>query len=193
MSRGNTNLLAEHVRAATGTTPLDCYQCGRCAAGCPQNVPGEMDASPTRVLRWLQLESAFPEKAADYARRALTAETPWLCAGCLACTTRCPQGVDIAGVMDVLRQEGLKRGLTATTRRVRDIQSLHRTFLAGVWGHGRIHELFLVIGYKLRTGHFLQDAALGPAMMSRGKLHLLPGKNTDTSRVKKAVERLKKI
>ena len=188
----NASTLAEHVRAATGANPLDCYQCGRCAAGCLQNVPGEMDVSPTRVMHLLQLEAAFPEHAAKYARQALTAETPWLCAGCLACTTRCPQGVDIAGAMDVLRQEGLRRGATATTRRVRDIQALHRTFLDGALRHGRIHELFLVLGYKLRTGHFLQDAALGPAMMARGKLHLLPGKPADTRRVKKAVERLKK-
>jgi heterodisulfide reductase subunit C len=192
MSSGNTSSLAEKIREATGSTPLDCYQCGRCAAGCPQNVPGEMDVSPTRVMHWLQLEAAFPERASEYTQRALGAETPWLCAGCQACTTRCPQGVDIAAAMDVLRQEGLERGVTATTRRVRDIQALHRTFLDGALGHGRIHEIFLVIGYKLRTGHFLQDAALGPAMMARGKLHLLPGKSADTSRVKKAVERLKK-
>jgi len=151
-----------------------------------------MTVSPTRIMHLLQLEVAFPEKAAEYARQALTAETPWLCIGCLACTTRCPQGVDIAGTMDVLRQEGLKRGTTAITRRVRDIKALHRTFLSSALWQGRIHELFLVIGYKLRTGHFFQDAMLGPAMMAKGKLHILPGKSADTSRVKKAMERLKK-
>jgi len=192
MASVTANTLAEMVRTVTGAMPLDCYQCGRCAAGCPQNVPGEMDVSPTRIMHLLQLEAAFPERATTYSRQALTAETPWLCAGCLACTARCPQGVDIAGTMDVLRQEGLKRGTTATTRRVRDIQALHRTFLDGALRHGRIHELFLVIGYKLRTGHFLQDAALCPAMMAKGKLHLRPGKSADTCRVKKAVERLKK-
>jgi heterodisulfide reductase subunit C len=191
MSRVTASFLAGQVRTVTGATPLDCYQCGRCAAGCPQNVPGEMEVSPTRLMRLLQLEAAFPEQGAEYAREALMAETAWLCAGCQACTTRCPQGVDIAGTMDVLRQEGLKRGLTAGTRRVRDIQALHRTFLDGALGRGRIHELSLVMGYKLRTGHFLQDAALGPAMLAKGKLHLLPGKSADTSRVKKAVKRLK--
>jgi heterodisulfide reductase subunit C len=190
MSSPSRRPLVDTIRAVTGATPLDCYQCGRCAAGCPQNVPGEMDISPTRVIHLLQLEAALPEAADKYADQALTAETPWLCAGCQACTTRCPQGVDIAGAMDVLRQEGLKRGQTASTRRVRDIQALHRTFLEGALGHGRIHELYLVIGYKLRTGHFLQDAALGPAMLRRGKLHLRPGKRSDTSRVKKAVKRL---
>ena len=127
MSNVIANTLAERVRTVTGAEPGDCYQCGRCAAGCPQNVAGEMEVSPTRVMHLLQLEAAFPEKAGQYARHALMAETPWLCAGCLACTTRCPQGVDVAGTMDVLRQEGLKRGTTATTRRVRDIQALHRT------------------------------------------------------------------
>ncbi len=194
MSRANSNTLTDRVRDLTRTSPLDCYQCGRCAAGCPQNVPGEMDVSPTRIMRLLQLEAAFadePARAARYARQALTAETPWLCAGCMACTTRCPQGVDIAGTMDTLRQESLRRGTIARTRRARDIQALHRTFLNGALRQGRIHELFLVIGHKLKTGHWLQDAALGPAMMARGKLHLLPGKRTDTSRVKAAIQRLK--
>ena len=183
------------VDNGTGASPLNCYQCGRCAAGCPQNVPGEMDISPTRIMHLLQLEAAFaeePERAGRYARQALTAETPWLCAGCQACTTRCPQGVDIAGTMDVLRQEGLRRGTTARTRRVRDIQALHRVFLSGALRRGRIHELFLVIGYKLRTGRFFQDAALGPAMFAKGKLHVLPGKSPGTDRVRTAIERLKR-
>ncbi len=150
-----------------------------------------MDISPTRVMHLLQLEAAFPEKAPEYARQALMAETPWLCAGCQACTTRCPQGVDIAGAMDVLRQEGLRRGATARTKRVRDIQALHRVFLTQVLRQGRIHELFLVIGYKLRTGHFFQDARLGPAMFARGKLHVVPEKSPDTRRVNTALERLK--
>ena len=93
--------------------------------------------------------------------------------------------------MDVLRQEGLKRGVSAQTRRVRNIQALHRTFLNGLLRRGRIHELFLVIGHKLKTGHLLQDAALAPSMIAKGKLHFLPRKGVDTTRVKKAIERLK--
>jgi heterodisulfide reductase subunit C len=184
--------LASHVHKLTGTGPLDCYQCGRCAASCPQNVPGEMDISPTRIMHLLQLEAAFPEKAVEYARQVLMAETPWLCAGCLACTTRCPQGVDIAGAMDVLRQEGLRRGLSARTKRVRHIQALHRVFLRHVLRQGRIQELYLVLAYKMRTGQFFQDARLGPAMFARGKLHILPGTSPGTRRVKAALERLKR-
>jgi heterodisulfide reductase subunit B2 len=73
------NTLAGLIAARTETSPLNCYQCGRCAAGCFQNIPGEMDLSPTRLMRLLQLESAFshePETARRYAARALGAETP---------------------------------------------------------------------------------------------------------------------
>jgi heterodisulfide reductase subunit B len=153
-----------------------------------------MEISPTRVMRLLQLEVAFchdQARAARYAAQALAAETPWLCAGCMACTTRCPQAVDIAGAMDLLRQEGLKRSVTARTRRVRDIQALHRTFLDTVLARGRMAELLLAVGYKLRTGHWLQDAALGLTMLAKGKLHLRPPQRGDTARVRTALERLR--
>jgi heterodisulfide reductase subunit C len=185
--------LAARVTEITGVSPRACYQCGRCSAGCLQNVAGEMDLSPTRILRLLQLEAAFADGGThEYARRALSADTPWLCAGCQACTTRCPQGVDIAGVMDVLRQEALRRGLASRSGRARRIQALHRLFLRGALGHGRIHELMLVGLYKLNTLDFFTDVLLGPAMYFKGKLHLLPPKGADTSRVERAIETLKR-
>lgn len=189
MHAGSSATLAARVLQATGTNPVDCYQCGRCAAGCMQNVPGEMDISPTRTMRLLQLEASFSHDArqsAGFAAQAMGSDTPWLCAGCQACTTRCPQGIDIAGAMDVLRQEGLKRGKASTSKCARDVQALHKTFVEGATKRGRIHELALVMFYKLRTGHFLQDAQFGPAMMKRGKLHLLPGKAMDMRRVSQA-------
>ncbi len=160
-----------------------------------QNVDGEMDVSPTRIMRLLQLEAAFAgeaDKAGGYAARALAADTPWLCAGCLACTTRCPQNVDIAGTMDALREEALRRNAASHSRRARDIQSLHKTFLAQALGRGRIHEVSMIIKYKLRTWHFLQDAMLGPAMFLKGKLHLLGGAAPDTQPLQKAVDQLKR-
>lgn len=187
------NSLAYLVTRATGASPLDCYQCGRCAAGCFQNVDGEMEISPTRMMRLLQLEAAFAdqEQGASFALRALSADTPWLCAGCQACTTRCPQGVDIAGTMDVLREESLSRGVASESKRARDVQAMHKAFIAGAMNRGRIHELSLVMRYKMATGHFLQDAMLGPAMYKRGKLHVLPGAKIDTQRIQQAADHLK--
>jgi ferredoxin len=159
-----------------------------------QNVSGEMDISPTRMMRLLQLESAFAEdtaQAAGYAKRALGADTPWLCAGCLACTTRCPQGVDIAGTMDVLRQEALKRGAASRSKRAKDAQALHKSFLHAALSNGQVHELSMMIEYKLRTGHLVEDAMLGAAMFFKGKLHLKPHKGPGTDRVRGAIAKLK--
>ena len=185
--------LAAIVARATGASPLDCYQCGRCAAGCPQNVPDEMDVSPTRIMHLLQLEAGFEgsSQAEGFALRALSSDTPWLCAGCQACTTRCPQGVDIAGTMDVLCQEALRRGVASRSKRARDIQALCSAFVNATSNRGRLHELSLVMAYKLRTGHLIQDALLGPAMLKRGKMHILPGKAIDTQRVRRAAKRLR--
>lgn len=186
--------LAAVVKHRTGASPMDCYQCGRCAAGCMQNVGGEMDVSPTRVMRLLQLEAAFSHDAAQKAsfrKQAIASKTPWLCAGCQACTTRCPQGIDIAGSMDVLRQQGLTAQEAAADKEVTDIQALHQTFVQMAAKRGRIYEFGLVMLYKLKTGHFLQDAEFGPAMMSKGKLHLLPGKGADMGRVQKAASAIR--
>jgi heterodisulfide reductase subunit C len=183
--------LAERVKEATGTSPSACYQCGRCSAGCLQNSKGEMDLSPTQILRLLQLEDALAEAGRPFGDRALSADTPWLCAGCQACTTRCPQGVDIAGVMDVLRQEALERGVASKSKRARRIQALHEVFLKCAAGRGRMHELMLVGLYKLKTFDFFSDAMLGPAMYAKGKLHLVPHRKVDTSRAQRAARRLK--
>mgnify|MGYP002682732423 CR=1 FL=1 len=41
----------------SGQNAFGCYQCGRCSAGCPQNIEEGMDLGPTRVMRLLQLLS----------------------------------------------------------------------------------------------------------------------------------------
>jgi heterodisulfide reductase subunit C len=183
--------LAQKVKKATGTSPSACYQCGRCSAGCPQNLKNEMDLSPTRVLRLLQLEDALGADGGKYLERLLGADTPWLCAGCQACTTRCPQGVDIAGVMDVLRQEAMERGMASRSSRAKKIQALHDVFLKSAVGRGRMHEVMLVALYKMKSHDFFGDLLLGPAMFIRGKLHLMPPKGVDMSRAQKVIRRLR--
>jgi len=80
------------VEEISGQNLYSCYQCGKCAAGCP--VVSEMDLLPSQLIRLLQLgetEAVFASK------------TMWLCASCLTCAARCPRGVDVAKVMDALR------------------------------------------------------------------------------------------
>jgi len=87
------------VEEISGQNPFACYQCGKCAAGCP--VAHHMDLTPVQVLRLLQLGDA----------RVLEAESPWICASCLACSVRCPKGVDIPSLMEAIRLVALRKGI----------------------------------------------------------------------------------
>ena len=71
-----------------------CYQCGKCTAGCP--VAMEMDIMPNQVMRLIQIG------VKDW---VLSSSTIWLCLSCETCSTRCPEDIDLAKVMDTLRKK----------------------------------------------------------------------------------------
>ncbi len=88
--------LSRELESLSETLLAQCYQCGKCSAGCP--VAAEMDMLPNQVMRLAQL-GQFAE--------ILRSETIWVCASCATCTTRCPREVEIAAVMDGLREMAL--------------------------------------------------------------------------------------
>ena len=104
------NDLAEKIRAQTGENVYLCYQCVKCTAGCC--LAEFFDLAPNQVMRAAQL---------GLDDTVLHAKTPWLCASCQTCTTRCPQGIDVARVMDFMVMEALARGIPA--RFVGDLRS----------------------------------------------------------------------
>src|SRR5512133_3395107 len=92
--------LAGRIEEATGVKLARCYQCGKCAAGCPMG--DQMDLAPCQSLRMLQF--GFPELD----KKVLQSEAIWLCLSCETCHTRCPQEVDLPAVMDFLRREAVR-------------------------------------------------------------------------------------
>lgn len=163
-------LQADSVRSpiqdAVGSQLATCYQCGKCTAGCPRSE--RMDASPTRLIRWLQIG----EEA-----RALTAQAIWDCVACQTCSARCPQGVDCASIMDCLRQVAFSCDTVAPARR--RVVAFQQAFLDNIRRNGRLNELELTASFKLRAfgnDHAIQplfqDASLAPQLRKRGKLHL---------------------
>jgi heterodisulfide reductase subunit C len=59
-----------------------------------------MDILPNQIIRLVQLGQ---EEA------ALGAETIWYCAACLSCSARCPKGIDLARVMEALRDVAMDK------------------------------------------------------------------------------------
>ncbi len=136
-----------------------CYQCGNCTAGCVYSH--DYDLPVHQVMRLVQL---------GHRQRALSCRSIWLCATCQACTTRCPNDIDVARVMDVLRHMARRAGHAPEPL----VKAFADGFLASVARHGRVFEAGLAAVFALRSGRPLQDAGLGPAMLSRGKLAFLP-------------------
>jgi len=175
----HADTLAARVKAATGISLAQCYQCGKCAAGCP--VSEEMDLVPCQVLRLLQYEQP------KYDDRVLRCAGIWLCLSCETCSTRCPQEVEIPRIMDAVRAEALRLGVAHP--KSKDILAFHRAFMDSVEQTGRLYEIGLVADYKLRSGHLFKDVMLAPKMYVRGKLGLFPHMIKGTAAVKRIFKR----
>lgn len=147
-----------------------CYQCGKCSAGCP--VRYYMDIAPNKVVRLIQL---------GYFDEALESSTPWLCAGCLTCSTRCPKEFDLAKFMDAVREIAIEKGVDV---KAKNIIRFHKAFLDQIKNHGRAYEIGLVAEYKLKTMDLLQDADSAPGMYLKGKLGILPHNIKDRKGIK---------
>ena len=134
-----------------------CFQCFKCSLGCP--VSFAMDYLPHQLMRLVQM--GLKEKV-------LNSHSIWVCAACETCTTRCPNHIDIAKVIDTLRQMAIKQGKTAE----KGIVAFHKSFLNSVRRNGKLNEWELMLEYKLRTRRFLDDLWLVPEMWKRKKLSL---------------------
>jgi len=156
--------LAEKIRQRTGVDVRECYQCGKCTAGCP--MARFMDLTPSQVMRLVQIGD---EEAVE---TLLSSQTLWSCVGCLICTQRCPKNLDPAAVMDALREIAYEEGRVPDEQR--KVLKFHEAFLEIVKHAGRMSEVPLTALYKTLSRDLLSDVTLAPAMLLRGKLPLIP-------------------
>jgi len=86
------------VQEISGQNLLACYQCGKCSAGCP--AVSQMDILPNQIIRYAQL---------GFKDELLQSKSIWICASCLTCNARCPKGINIAEVIEAIRQILLRK------------------------------------------------------------------------------------
>ena len=142
----------EAIARDAGVNLKDCYQCGKCTAGCP--LAESMDLMPREVIRYLQLG------ALDV---VLEAKTPWICAQCVVCSSRCPQNVDICSTMRAVRLASKHAG----KRPLPEADIFDDEFIANVRAHGVSNEQYLAAAYNLKSGHLLQDMGNATRMLQR--------------------------
>jgi len=125
----STERLRERVEEISGENVFACYQCGMCSSGCP--LAEEMDRLPSRIIRDLQVDDPS----------VLESNAMWVCASCLACEVRCPKGVDLAKLMEALRQLYLRKSLDRVS-----IDEMSREEIRN------LPQIALVASFRKKTG-----------------------------------------
>ena len=155
--------LAKRIQEEIGQNVYLCYQCVKCTSGCP--VSDFFDWQPNQIMRAVQLGQE------DI---ALESGTPWLCASCQTCTTRCPQGLDIARIMDFLTRESKARGFKPP---IPELNIFNEAFMREVSIWGRSYEPGLVVELALRNRNLkalLNDSDMYLKMVRKGKVGFFP-------------------
>ncbi len=162
---------SKDVKRRSGTDFNTCLQCRSCSGGCPFSE--YMDYMPNGVMRLVQL---------GLKNEALTCNTIWICVGCHTCSIQCPMAIDIAAVMDALREKALAERVDVQEP---DILNFHREVLNSIERYGRTHKIEIMMRYKLKTRDLISDWAVGMKMLAKRKLDLTPSRVERIGDVKK--------
>ena len=173
-------VLAGTIRRGAGINAYKCYQCKRCTAGCP--VAGYAGLHPAQIVRAVQLGDLESIMADRFI---------WLCTGCQTCSTRCPQEIDVAGIMDELRMLAYEHDLV---RKDAPFASILRYNADSFKRWGRMYELELLARDKImRPSSMTDDLVLGVKMVMKGKIGFVPSRGGDRAQMKRMVEAAERI
>jgi heterodisulfide reductase subunit C len=171
------NFLEEVNEKINGVPIQRCYHCCKCTAGCPMTM--YMEFNPNKLIKMIQNGKRD---------EVLNSSAIWLCLSCETCGSRCPNQVDIARMIDALRQMAIESGVGA---REKNVLNFHEAFLAGMKRSGRINEPIMMVQYKLKSGDYFADMALGLDMFKKGKLAILSPRTKDMKSVRNIFEKTK--
>lgn len=151
----------KEVEKRSGQDISICYQCGNCTAGCPAGFA--YDRQVSQIMRGLQL---------GLKEQVLSSDSIWLCLGCSMCTLRCPNEIDVAGVMETLRHMAREEGFVTVPR----VEKFWLSFLDTVRRFGRTYEIGTMALYMLRSLQLTTDIDLAPMALRKRKLSLMPSR-----------------
>lgn len=187
MQKKNLHIDFDFVRHVEQAGPFEinaCFQCRKCTNGCP--VAFAMDLYPDEVIRLVILG----EKS-----KVLSCKTIWVCAACETCTTRCPNNVKIAELMDYLKEKAINEGFFPPEPQ---ILTLHQIFLNNIQKRGRIYEGELISQYMFKSGDFfkkirdksiLNEIKLGWQLFIKGRMPLIPKKIKNKDKIKNILKK----
>lgn len=184
--------LIQEVMNRSGQNILACYQCRRCAAGCP--VGEETGVTPDRLIRMI----IFGER-----EEVLNNLLVWKCVACYTCGTRCPNNIQTARINETLKQLSKEAHIEPLLPKV---STFHDAFLRSTSHFGRVNELeFIVLyemqntkrelkqggGWKAVAAEMKNQAKLGISMVKKKRMHFRLDKIKRLSEIKRLYKKAK--
>ncbi len=176
--------LVRDIMERSGQNLLACYQCRRCAAGCP--VGEETGVTPDRLIRMILLG----EK-----EEALNNLLVWQCVACYTCGTRCPNNIQTARITETLKQMAKEAHCEPLKPRIADF---HGSFMKATGRVGRFNEIEAMGMYEAKTAfkelkkgdlksvinEMTGQVKLGMRMMKKKRMHFKVDKVKNVAEVK---------
>lgn len=159
LNRARDPAFTREVERRSGQDIATCYQCGNCTAGCPAGFV--YDRQVNQIMRGLQL---------GLKEQVLSSHSIWFCLGCSMCTLRCPNRIDVAGIMETLRHMAREEGYVT----VPDVEKFWFSFMDTVRKFGRTYEVGTMALYMLRSLKLTTDVDLAPMALRKRKLSMIP-------------------
>jgi heterodisulfide reductase subunit C2 len=129
--------LVDEVMRRSGQNIKACYQCRRCAAGCP--VGEQTGVTPDQLIRLI----LFGDR-----EEALSNLLVWKCVACYTCGTRCPNNIQTARINETLKHMAKEEHRKPLTPRIADF---HDAFMTSTGHLGRVNEIELMAIYETKT------------------------------------------
>lgn len=180
---GKENLWSQAIEREADIRVASCYQCLRCTNSCP--VSHFMEFKPHQVVRLVQLGQRD---------KLLKCSTVWVCLSCEMCSTYCPNEIDVAGLMNHLKNSVIASRIPPAEY---DIAAFHEVFLSVLHKHGRLNDLQLMQRFKWKTlthgsipswEEMMKDLSLAVELMKRKRLKLLPERSRATGEIRRILD-----
>jgi heterodisulfide reductase subunit C len=152
MSETKAAAFLDEICAIPGGEDINvCIQCGTCTASCPN--ADRMQHTPSHLIAMAR---------AGMREEVLSSNGMWMCLSCYLCVVRCPRDIKITRLMHILESLSSRSRLNSkrTTTPV-----MYKGFNKYIANCGRISELWLMVGYYLRTNP-LKALAMLPVAVS---------------------------
>jgi len=126
------------VMKRSGQPLTACYQCRRCAAGCPVNQETN-GVTPNILIRMVLLGDE---------NNAFSNDLLWKCLSCNTCGTRCPNNINTGRIVESLKKMTKEAGVKPL---IPQVMHFHTSCYNDSLRWGRVSEMGLMGEYEIRN------------------------------------------